>query len=91
MLYRDDILVSSSNFNEHLKYLGEVFQRPMEAKLTLKPSKCNFAVEKVVYLGHMITKEGVSVDNEKTLDKFHSFPTPSTQKQLKSVICLCNY
>ncbi|MCG8044300.1 MAG: DDE-type integrase/transposase/recombinase [Candidatus Thiodiazotropha taylori] len=90
LCYIDDILVFSSNFKEHLKHLNEVFQRLREAKLTLKPSKCSFAVEKVVYLGHVISKDGVSVDIEKT-ERVRSFPTPTTQRQLKSFLGLCNY
>lgn len=90
LCYIDDILVFSSSFSEHLDHLGQVFQRLRDANLTLKPSKCSFAVEKVVYLGHVISKDGVSVDIEKT-EKVRSFPTPTTQKQLKSFLGLCNY
>ena len=90
LCYIDDILVFSSTFDEHIEHLGQVFQRLREANLTLKPSKCKFAVEQVVYLGHTITHDGVSVDIEKT-EKVRSFPTPTTQKQLKQFLGLCNY
>ena len=90
LCYIDDILVFSPNFTEHLEHLGEVFQRLREANLTLKPSKCSFAVDKVIYLGHVITKEGVSVDSNKT-EKVNSFPAPKSQKELKGFLGLCNY
>ena len=90
LCYIDDILVFSANFGEHLRHLGEVFQRLKDAKLTLKPEKCSFAVERVVYLGHVISKDGVSVDIEKT-ERVRSFPTPTNQKTLKSSLGLCNY
>ena len=90
LCYIDDILVFSPNFLTHLEHLGEVFQRLRDANLTLKPSKCNFAVDRIVYLGHVITKEGVYVDSEKT-DKVNSFAAPKTQKELKGFLGLCNY
>ncbi|MEW8547939.1 MAG: reverse transcriptase domain-containing protein [Candidatus Thiodiazotropha sp.] len=90
LCYIDDILVFSPNFTEHLEHLGEVFQRLREAKLTLKPSKCSFAVDKVIYLGHVITKEGVSVDSDKT-EKVNTFPPPKSQKELRGFLGLCNY
>lgn len=62
LCYIDDILVFSSNLETHLQHLKEVFQRLRDAKLTLKPSKCKFGLDKVVFLGHVISSEGVSVE-----------------------------
>lgn len=90
LCYIDDILVFSSDFETHLKHLGEVFQRLREAKLTLKPSKCEFGVNKVMFLGHIISKDGVQVDTAKT-DKVQNFPVPHTQKELRGFLGLCNY
>lgn len=66
LCYIDDILVFSPTFEKHLEHLDEVFRRLREANLTLKPSKCNFAVDRIVNLGHVITKEGIYVDSNKT-------------------------
>ena len=84
LCYIDDILVFSSNFKEHMVHLTELFDRLREAKLTLKPEKCSFAVDKVRYLGHLITSEGVQVDTSK-IDKVKNFPVP------KTFLGLCNY
>lgn len=65
LVYVDDILIFSKTFEEHLVHLGEVFSRLKTAKLTLKPSKCKFGVAKVNYLGHVLSKEGVEVDDAK--------------------------
>ena len=90
LCYIDDILVFSSNFDEHISHLSQVFQRLRDANLTLKAEKCSFAVDKVIYLGHVITKNGVEVDISKT-EKIRSFPEPKNQKQLKSFLGLANY
>ena len=90
LCYIDDILVFSSNFDEHISHLSQVFQRLRDANLTLKAEKCSFAVDRVIYLGHVITKNGVEVDISKT-EKIRSFPEPKNQKQLKSFLGLANY
>ena len=90
LCYIDDILVFSKTFEEHLYHLSQVFSRLREANLTLKPEKCQFGLEKVKYLGHVLSKNGVSVDTEKT-DKVRNFPIPTSQKELKSFLGLCNY
>ena len=90
LCYIDDILVFSSNFQEHLVHLDIVFQKLREAGLTLKSEKCHFAVEKVLYLGHIITTDGVKVDASKT-DAVRNYARPKTQKDVRSFLGLCNY
>jgi len=90
LCYIDDILVFSRTFDEHLSHLGQVFAKLRQANLTLKPEKCKFGVEKVLFLGHFLSKDGVSVDPVK-IEKVKSFPVPKSQTELKSFIGLCNY
>ena len=61
-----DILVFSPDFEIHLQPFREVFQRLRDAKRILKRSKCNFGVDKVVFLGHLISSSGVAVDPSNT-------------------------
>ncbi|PIK33800.1 Retrovirus-related Pol polyprotein from transposon [Apostichopus japonicus] len=58
LVYVDDILILSKNFQDHLDHLQDVFHRLRTANMRLKPSKCDFAAQKVTYLGHVITKDG---------------------------------
>ena len=80
-VYLDDMIVSST-FEEHLECLGEVMTRLRKAGLRLKPQKCNFFVDKVVYLGHKISSEGVRPDPAKT-DKVREYPTPTDVTSLR--------
>lgn len=41
LVYVDDILIFSKTFEEHLKHLGQVFDRLKEANLKLQPAKCS--------------------------------------------------
>ena len=54
LCYIDDILVFSKTFDDHLHHLSQVFEILRDAKLTLKPEKCHFAVPKLTYLDHDI-------------------------------------
>ncbi|VDH92570.1 Hypothetical predicted protein [Mytilus galloprovincialis] len=83
-------LVFSRSFEEHLSHLEQVFTRLRDANLTLKPSKCVFAAKEVKYLGHIISKEGIKVDPEKT-KAISTFPVPTRQKQVRSFLGMCNY
>ena len=90
LCYIDDILLFSKTFDEYLDHLNQIFSRLRSANLTLKPEKCQFGLDRVVYLGHVLSKDGVSVDFEK-IEKVQNFPVPASQKDLKSFLGLCNY
>ena len=66
LVYLDYIIVLGRTFTEHLSNLGSVFSRIRDAGLKIKPEKCSFLKEKVKYLGHIVFKEGIAADPEKT-------------------------
>ena len=55
--YIDDILVASETFEDHLCHLRQVFDRLRMANLRLKPKKCSFLKEEVLYLGHVVSEK----------------------------------
>ena len=65
IVFMDDILIASKSWPGHLKNLASVFQKLCESGLKLKLSKCEFLKSQVPYLGHIISRDGVSVDPEK--------------------------
>ncbi|GFT81021.1 retrovirus-related Pol polyprotein from transposon 297 [Trichonephila clavipes] len=64
--YLGDIIILSPAFQKHLSDLEQVFKCLSLFKLNANREKCNFCCKKVKYLGHYITKEGISVDPQKT-------------------------
>ncbi|CAG2186270.1 Retrovirus-related Pol polyprotein from transposon 17.6,Retrovirus-related Pol polyprotein from transposon 412,Retrovirus-related Pol polyprotein from transposon 297 [Mytilus edulis] len=90
LVYIDDIIVWSENFEQHIKHLGQVFDRLQEANMTIKPTKCEFAKSEVLYLGHIFSDKGIKVDDSK-IQAVKSFPIPNNQHDVRSFLGLCNY
>ena len=65
IVFIDDILVYSSSPKEHAEHLRTILQILRERQLYAKFSKCQFWLDKVAFLGHVISAEGVSVDPQK--------------------------
>ena len=57
--YIDDTFVFSEDFAQQITALQQVFFQVREYKLLLQPSKCNFCVQRVVCLGHVLDAEGI--------------------------------
>ena len=55
IIYLDDIIVFSKMPKEHIVRLGGVFNKLVQAGLTLKPKKCEFFKSKISYLGHIVS------------------------------------
>jgi hypothetical protein len=62
IVFLDDILVYSSSLKEHQAHLRTVLEVLRSNKLFAKASKCSFAQDKIEYLGHIISREGVATD-----------------------------
>ena len=89
-VYIDDILVCSETLEEHLEHLQQVFTRLRMAGLTLKPRKCSFLKDEVLYLGHVIAKGGILPDPAKT-QKVKDFPVPTDVTKLRQFLGLASY
>ena len=90
VVYLDDILVTGETFQEHLENLRQIFDRLKQAKLRLKPSKCQFLRQEVEYLGYIVSKDGVAADPAK-VKAVQNFPVPADLKSLRSFLGLASY
>jgi hypothetical protein len=68
VVFIDDILIYSKNEEEHAQHIRIVLTRLREHKLYVKFRKCKFLLDRVQFLGHIPTPEGVSVDPSKVQD-----------------------
>lgn len=88
--YMDDVLLPASTIEEGLQNLREVLNSFRKAGLTFRISKCQFFMEKVEYLGHEITKDGVKPGANKC-EAVKSFPTPIDVHSVRQFLGLASY
>ena len=88
VVYLDDIIFYGKTPEELLEGLGNVFENLRKAGLKLKPSKCNFFKEKINFLGHIVSKEGISTSPEKVQD-VQDWPIPKTIHDVRSFYRFC--
>ena len=65
VVFIDDILVYSKSWEEHERHLSIVLQTLRDKQLYAKLKKCEFWLDKVSFLGHVVTKDGISIDTGK--------------------------
>ena len=85
-----DILIYSQDLNTHISHLHMILLIMRRNSLYAKKSKFYFGVEKVEYLGHFISKEGVATDPAK-IQAIQNWPLPTSLKQLRGFLELACY
>ncbi|RVW43066.1 Retrovirus-related Pol polyprotein from transposon 17.6 [Vitis vinifera] len=83
VVFIDDILVYSKSREEHERHLSIVLQTLRDKQLYVKLKKCEFWLDKVSFLGHVVTKDDISVDPGKGFSKIALPLTRLTQKGVK--------
>ena len=90
VIFIDDILIFSKSEAEHEVHLKLVLQRLREHQLYAKFSKCEFWIDEVPFLGHIISKGDIAVDPSKVKDVLE-WETPQTVKEVRSFSGLAGY
>jgi hypothetical protein len=89
VMFIDDILVYSRS-EEHEEHLLVPLQKLREHRLCAKLSKCKFWMKQVAFLGHVISKGGISVDPSKVQDVL-SWNAPTSVSDIRSFLGLAGY
>lgn len=90
LLYMDDIMVATSNLEEHIGVLTEVFHVIRNHGLKLRLTKCKFFQETVDYLGYHVDSQGIK-PNVENLEAVRGFPVPTNTRDVHSFLGLCSY
>jgi hypothetical protein len=90
MVFIDDILAYSRSEEEHEEHLRLALQKLWENRLYVKLSKCEFWMKQVAFLGHVISKGGISVDPSKVQDVL-SWNAPTSVGDIQSYLGLAGY
>lgn len=86
----NDILIYSASGLEHLQHLRVVQSALHANSLKVKHSKCTFATSSVAYLGHIISAEGVALDEYK-VSAVKNWPQPTSAHDLRGFLGLAGY
>jgi hypothetical protein len=89
-VFVDDLNVHNEKWQDHLQHLNAVLSKLREVNLKLNPSKCCFAAGSIVFLGHVVSKEGTWPDPSK-IDAVQQFPEPTTVTSVRSFLGLTRY
>src|SRR5580765_777218 len=90
VVFIDDMLVYSKNEEEHREHLRQVLQILRAKKLYANAAKCEFWLEEVKFLGHVISREGIAVDPSK-VEAVMAWERPKTVTEIRSFLGLAGY
>ena len=90
IIYLDDIIVLSRTPEEHLHRLKTVIGKLRAAGLKLKPTKCDLFKQQINYLGHIVSKGGVSTNPDK-ITTVTEWPQPTTVTEVRSFLGFVSY
>ena len=89
-VFNDDILVYSRSEEEHAMHLRYILQTLREHQLYAKFSKCEFWLDQVAFLSHVVSKDGIQVDPKK-IEAVIDWPRPTTITEVRNFLGLTDY
>ncbi|GJU32374.1 putative reverse transcriptase domain-containing protein [Tanacetum coccineum] len=90
IVFIDDILIYSKTKEDHEVHLGLVLELLRKEKLYAKFSKCEFWLQEVHFLGHVVNQNGIHVDPSK-IEAVKNWKTPTTPSEIRSFLGLAGY
>ncbi|XP_070013073.1 uncharacterized mitochondrial protein AtMg00860-like [Nicotiana sylvestris] len=90
IVFIDDILVYSRSQEDYADHLRAVLHTLEQHQLYAKFSKCEFWLESVAFLGHVIYEEGFMVDPQK-IAAVKNWPRPTTPTEIRRFLGLAGY
>jgi hypothetical protein len=90
VVYFDDILIYSKTLDEHVQHIRCVLAVLRKQKLYANLDKCTFCTDKVVFLGYVVSGQGVEVDDEK-IKAVREWTPPQNVSQVRSFLGLAGF
>ncbi|GBG80301.1 hypothetical protein CBR_g30669 [Chara braunii] len=90
VVYLDDILVFSKTAREHAEHLALVLQSLCDSQYKINREKSSFGVPSVIYLGHVISGDGLALEAAK-IAAIQEWPQPQTVRDVRSFMGLASY
>ena len=89
-VYHEDVIISSSNIEEHAEHLRQVLQRMRESRFTLKLKKCQFGYNELPFLGHVI-RNGEILPDPMKVSSMVNMKLPSDETEVKRFLGMIGY
>lgn len=90
VVFLDDILIYSKNQQEHEQHLKEVLRILRRNQLYAKLSKCELFQDQVVFLGHVVSAKGISMEQDK-IKAIEDWPACKSVTEVRSFLGLAGY
>jgi hypothetical protein len=90
IVYLDNILVYLKTYDEHVRDVRKVLQALADAKMKIKPKKIEFYKSEVKFLGYIVSREGLKIDQKK-IKAVTSWPKPGIVKEVQSFLGFANF
>ena len=90
VVYLDNVTIFSKNRSDHISHLWKVLKRYRKFDISLNPKKSIFVVTGGIFLGFVVSKEGIMIDPEWT-EAISRIPFPSTKKSMQSFMGKINF
>uniref|UniRef100_A0A2N9IT26 Integrase catalytic domain-containing protein n=1 Tax=Fagus sylvatica TaxID=28930 RepID=A0A2N9IT26_FAGSY len=90
VVFIDDILIYSKSLEEHEQHLKVMLQTLRDHKLYAKLKKCEFWLESVAFLGHVISKDVILVDPKK-VEAIVDWERPKDVREIRSFLGLASF
>ena len=92
VIYIDDVMIytKTDNIQEHERIIKKVLKRLEEHDLFAKPEKCTFSVQEVEFLGMIVFREGIKMDDSK-VKAIKEWPTSKTVRGVPHFLGLANF
>jgi hypothetical protein len=87
----DDIVVYSSNYEDHIQHTKSVIDELTRYNLILNPNKCHFAQKTIYLLGFCVSSQGKSFLDPRKVTNAQEWPVPTTGKDIQQFLGLVNY
>lgn len=89
-IYIDDILIAGADENEHDEILRKVISRAKQYNVKFNADKLQYRVDKVKYLGHIISADGIACDPDR-MTAIHNLGHPTNKQDLQKLYGMINY
>ncbi|XP_071933765.1 uncharacterized protein [Coffea arabica] len=90
IVYFDDILIYSRSEHEHLEHVRLVLETLRQARLYANLKKCTFCTNELVFLGYVVSSQGIKVDKSK-IEAIEQWPTPTSVSDMRSFLGLAGF